>query len=368
MSPVAAETEFLGEVYEAAIQPGLWTRVLDRIAGLMDGASANLTFQDQITGAGRVITFGTDPGLFDSYFGYFATRNPLLRIRDYPLALRVMTDEDKLPRDELLRGEYYNDFLRRIDAHSIMIFRLAIENNNTTVLNVVRPLGREPFRTPDVERAKRLLPHLVRAFRVSARLSNMEERLGGLEEFVDRSASAVFVVDGAGRVLHANRKGEALIAARRGFALRKGILEAVNPHDSRRLATLIGTAGTNDRERRSSGHMALGGQGPRKPLSVTVTPARNGVGASFPSSCVLVSATDPEAAVAIPEQQLRELFGFTRAELRLALQLLDGHELRIAADNLGISYNTGRAHLGRMFAKAGAHRQTELIQIITRAL
>jgi len=366
---VDAEAEFLETVYEAAVQPELWADVLERLSNVLGAASANLTFQDQVTGAGRAITFGTDTTQFDSYFGYFATRNPLLKITDYPLALRVMTDEDKLPKEELVRGEYYNDFLKAIDAHSILIFRLAIENSNTTVLNVVRPANREPFRGRDIESARRLHPHLVRAFRVAAKLSNMEARLAGFEEILDRSASAAFVVDRGGRLLHANRKAEALLAACCGFALRRGVLQATGSDSSRRLAALIGAAAVEDKAQSRSGAMTIGRPAPKKPLSVTVTPARKGLGPTLPpASCVLISVTDPGAGIEIPEQRLRDLFGLTRMEAKVAIQLLDGCDVRRAADNLSLSYNTVRAHLGRMFAKTGSHRQTQLVQMMMRAL
>ena len=369
MLPVDAEADFLEQVYDAAVAPEGWGGVLERLARIMDGASANLTFQDQVTGGGRALSWGTDAKLFDTYFGYFATRNPLLKIRDFPLALRVITDEDKLPKEELVRGEYYNDFLKRMEAHSILIFRLAIENSNTTVLNVVRPASREPFRGRDIENANRLLPHLVRAFRVSSHVSNMEKRSGSFETFADASASALFVVDGNGTLLHANRAAETMAAARRGLTIRHGVLRAVEAHDGPSFAALIGAAGTADREKRSSGAMSLGRPGRKGRITVTVTPARTSLAADFrSSSCVLVCATDPQAGVAVSERRLGELFALTRAESRIALQLMEGRGARDVASALGLSYNTVRAHLARIYAKTGAHRQAELVRMLSRAV
>ncbi|HEY1614475.1 MAG TPA: hypothetical protein VGF97_12365 [Rhizomicrobium sp.] len=65
----SAETRFIDQVYEAAIEPGLWPAVLEGVADVMDGISANLTFQDQVSGKGRATVFVTDPAPFDDYFG-----------------------------------------------------------------------------------------------------------------------------------------------------------------------------------------------------------------------------------------------------------------------------------------------------------
>jgi DNA-binding CsgD family transcriptional regulator len=87
-----------------------------------------------------------------------------------------------------------------------------------------------------------------------------------------------------------------------------------------------------------------------------------------PEPAVLVCAIDLEASAEVPEQRLRELFGLSRAECRIAQQLLQGSDSRETAQALGLSYNTVRAHLVRMFAKTDTNRQTELIRKMTRAL
>jgi DNA-binding CsgD family transcriptional regulator len=58
---------------------------------------------------------------------------------------------------------------------------------------------------------------------------------------------------------------------------------------------------------------------------------------------------------------LRELYGFTRAELNLVQSLAHGQSLEEGAQQLGISVNTARTHLKHIFHKTGAKRQSELI-------
>ncbi|HEY1708168.1 MAG TPA: helix-turn-helix transcriptional regulator [Rhizomicrobium sp.] len=367
MHSLGAETEFLDHVYEAAVEPDRWTHVLGRLATLLGGSSANLTYQDQITGKGQVLGYNIDTSLFDDYFGYFATRNPLLKITDLPLALRVVTDEDKIAKEDLVRSEYYNDFLCSIDTHSALMFRLAIDGDNTTVLNVIRPRNREPFRGADIESARRLHPHLIRAFRLAARLSNMEAVHSGFEDFLTQSPNAVFIVSTNGKLRHVNPAGETLLTASRGLTVQGGVLRAADPTAARELQALIGMAGEPDAERRRGGAMLLSGQ--HAPISLTVMPGRSKRVPLFqPDPAVLVCAIDLEAGTDVPEQRLREVFGLSRAECRVAEQLLQGRDTRETAQALGLSYNTVRAHLVRMLAKTDTNRQTELIRKMTRAL
>ena len=356
------------EIYEAAVAPERWGPVVGRVTRLLDGSAGNLTFQDQQTGQGRVVCFGTDASQFEPYFGYFATRNPLLKITDWPLALRVVTDEDKLPKSELMRTEYYNEFLRPLDTHSVITIRLAIQGNSTTVLNVVRPARRGAFDGADRDIARHLHPHLIRAFRVASRVSNMDAARGAYEDFLDGSATAVFVVDRNGRLRHANRAASAMIEAGRGLTIRAGVLRSRDPSQTRKLHALIGAAGDPNRETRSGGAMALACPDRAGALSITVTPARTNRHALFAEEPrVFICAIDRSASFAVPDDRLQALFGLSRAEIRIARQLLDGRDARETARALGLSYNTVRAHLARMLAKTGTNRQVELVQLLTRA-
>jgi DNA-binding CsgD family transcriptional regulator len=66
--------------------------------------------------------------------------------------------------------------------------------------------------------------------------------------------------------------------------------------------------------------------------------------------------------------RLRCHFGLTLAEAKLALHLVGGETLRSAALKLGISYETTRSSLKRIFAKTQTCRQTELVLVILTAL
>ena len=369
MISVDAEADFLDCAYEAAIEPALWEPLLVRYSDLLSGADANLIFQDQVTGEGRALSARGDPAAFPLFFGHFATRNPLLKINDLPMGLRVVTDEDKLPKGELKRTEYYNDFMRRFDLHSVMVTRVALEESNSVCLNITRPANREPFGKREIETANRLLPHLVRSFRLATKLSGMEPWRDSLEDFLDRSIHSVFVVDAKAALRRANRAGESLLASRSGLTLHGGVLRAQHADATRKLHALIALAGNADKERRKGADMALARPERGRPLSITVAPVRSERLSLFDSGpSVLVCVSDPDADVAIPERRLRDLFGLSRAEARVALQLLDGRDPREAAEKLGLSFYTVRGHLVRMFDKTGTGRQSELIRLMMRAI
>lgn len=69
--------------------------------------------------------------------------------------------------------------------------------------------------------------------------------------------------------------------------------------------------------------------------------------------------------ISTTEGTLRQRFGLTLAEVALARQLAaEPLPLSETAELLGISVNTAKKHLQRVFAKTSTHRQSELIKFV----
>ena len=61
------------------------------------------------------------------------------------------------------------------------------------------------------------------------------------------------------------------------------------------------------------------------------------------------------------------IFGLSPAQARLSRHIADGHDLAHAAAALGISVNTARTQLQRIFDKTGVHSQPALVRVLLSA-
>ncbi|HEY1614756.1 MAG TPA: PAS domain-containing protein [Rhizomicrobium sp.] len=358
------EEQLLDLIYEAAVEPDRWPAVCERFADVMGGGVATLTFRNHATGEGAGIASRICRSELDRVWGYFAKRNPLLKITDLPARPRVLTDEEKLPKSELVRTEYYNDFLRRNGMHSLLMARLIVGDDTSVVLSVGRAAGRDTFGQREVEIANRFHPHLMRAYQLANRLTGMRAVDAGLRQVVEHASSATMLVDAAARVQYANAAAEALLTTGSGLSLKRGALRASTDEAARQLRAIIAKAAAGSGER-SSGAMLLERLG-KRPLSVMASPLLKESGPLFGHrSTVLVCVNDPEKQPRACDQRLRRLFGLTAAEGRLAAQLLNGMDLRTASRLSGISFNTARTHLAHIFHKTGVTRQSGLIRLLT---
>ena len=66
--------------------------------------------------------------------------------------------------------------------------------------------------------------------------------------------------------------------------------------------------------------------------------------------------------------RLRDLFGLSPAEPRVALALFEGLDTREAAEQLGVSFHTVRGYLTRIFAKTQTSSQVDLARLMMRSI
>ena len=367
----AAETEFLDEIYAAAIAPSGWEAVLGRFADMIGGNSGFLSDFDLVTGKGAVILSRCDPEVLGVYDDHYAAINPLNNVDDPEAFLSgwrptILTDEDLLPKDEFVRTEYYNDFVLPNDSHSAMMIRLSRHGQATTVLNINRPRGGGSFDAADLGIAARYQPHFIRAFELGRKLAVDRPLDDDLDFLFASSSHALFVTNSDGRIVRANPVAEVMLTGGAGLRSDRGRLTCNHADPRRRLTALVAAAASKD-ERRKGGSMALAVSDQHPPISITVIPLRTPGHPIFAGEPrVLICATDPSRGVCIPEHLLRDLFRLTGAEARVALALVDCGDLPTAATQLGIATNTARIHLARIYEKTGVNRQIALANLIIR--
>jgi DNA-binding CsgD family transcriptional regulator len=213
-----------------------------------------------------------------------------------------------------------------------------------------------------------LTPHICKAISVADLLDMQSITTRTLEATLDQLAAGVFLVAASGRVVFANRAGEALSTDASQVTLAGQRLQPSSPLAAEALAAAIAQCNDRGAEARS---VALPALLPGEPgLIATVLPlrqerAREAVQPLAAVAAVFIRA--PGSPQALPETALRQLYGLTAAELRVAVALSKGQNLQDVADTLGITRATAKAHLAQIFQKTGTDRQSTLVALLARA-
>jgi DNA-binding CsgD family transcriptional regulator len=181
---------------------------------------------------------------------------------------------------------------------------------------------------------------------------------------LEAGGRAVLGLDAAGRVLAVSPAAEALLGE--AIHIRNGALGTGDPALESRLSALVEAAIRHDPEQPDAMPPPLGidlASGgtlhiDALPLPRDVTPPRRIVALIFLRRTGEGRGSRAEA--------LRNQFGLTPAETRLALALADGIGLREAAERNGVQLSTARVQLKSIFGKTETHRQAELVALLAR--
>jgi DNA-binding CsgD family transcriptional regulator/PAS domain-containing protein len=208
---------------------------------------------------------------------------------------------------------------------------------------------------PNLHAAKRLRDQLCQAA--------LERRAG--RQLLDRLAVGTLVVDARGRVIQSNRVARDILEMGDGLTQRDG-LEAANATDTAALRSAINAVASAGADPVARERLSLIRPSGARPWMVEITRVERDTtdGAAALSAAAAVVVSDGEQASEPSTDALRTYYGLTPAESELAMLLADGLSLEQAGERRGVSRNTARGQLKRIFAKTQTNRQAELVRLI----
>jgi len=283
----------------------------------------------------------------------------------------VFTVDEFLVPEEYYASEYYRLYVKDTGIVHLMGADLGDDLGNNARLRFARVAGRENFSAEDRKLCKVLLPHIQQTIRLHARIARVESERSLFAGAVDRMAVAAFILDESARIRHSNRAAQKLLDERKWLLEDRDQLRLRNGSDNKAFrqcldevmqAHLRGEPSFIRALRLSDAGEGQGHGMLLRPLPLVAAPD----GSRNPSVAIFIS--DPSQPREAPSAVLMDLFGFTRAEARLALQLANGRSLLEACEELHISRNTGKSQLSAVFSKTGVARQTQLLQLILRSV
>lgn len=172
-------------------------------------------------------------------------------------------------------------------------------------------------------------------------------------------------IDAKGKVLCAQDEALAVLKGHPGLQISNGRLRATKPDWDKVLQSGIACAAQQHRYFQQYRYAKQSGQSFRLPIVLGETDEG---GVAF---CTLFARDEMTFVQMQGDRDLSErlnvakaIYGLSDGQLSLALRIVSGDSLGAAADSLGISINTVRTHLSRIYAKTGVSSQTALVRVL----
>jgi DNA-binding CsgD family transcriptional regulator len=350
-------------IYDAAGDHDLWPSVLTAIA-------------DATRSEGGIL-FGQSVAAEQVYFDYNGRldqecnrtyqerhmQNPWsVAMEDKPVGRLVFSDE-VVALSELKSSAFYNDVLQPQGiGHNAMI-ALAARNDFRVAFNICRSKSNGEFGTTERKTLEALAPHLRRSVTLGFRLTGYLALRNAAFDLIETLADGVVLMGPRGHVLFANSKAFSL--EEESTLKLKPSLATWSALHSRRLARLVNSTLAGG----AGGMMSMPSFDRARLLTILVVGLRsrevNILGeAHVRNAACAAFVIDPAHRGTVGTQQLMDAYGLTGAEARVAISALAGITTSEAGHALGLSRNTVKTHLRRVFAKTETRGHAELAALL----
>jgi DNA-binding CsgD family transcriptional regulator/PAS domain-containing protein len=361
--------DLVGLIYESASEPSVWPKFLERYSDAVRCTSTLLLLYDTDQRVGNVEAAARfDPVDLRRYNEYYVGVDPWgTRAQRRIVAGAVLRGESLCPSRVLERSEFYADFLRPMDVFHESCGIVALEGSRASVIASLRPRRDGSFHEEELSLLKLLMPHLQRALALHRRLRSLQSSAQSALAVLDRLPYGVILLSATARVVLINRSAKAILDQTDGLTVRQQELHSYSWDSNKRLQTLMhgAVATSSGCALHSGGALSIVRPSGRKSFRILVTPIHRELFASaLTAPAAIVFMVDPERRFDTPIDMLAELFALSRAEARLGVLLLQDRSLDESAQELGVSLNTVRTQLKKLFEKTGTNRQRALIRAL----
>ena len=350
----AALSALLATLYGGIDGERPWQAFLQALADWMDAAFATLIITTPDNDMpGTFVTPGADPQRSEDDIRTYFAHDPF----------RGLPEGEVLTYRGFLAGlpeetyAVFSDYMREAHSEQVIGVDLRFPRGFEARFRVTRQEDEAEFRPEERKRLQAIVPHLRIAAGLFEKLQFAGAQHGAFHSATQGLGLALIVLDRERRVVSQNALAEKLLIEGEGLRLSGERLTFDLQADARRIDAMLAESYADGPirfriERPANGDLVA----TARPIDV---PA---VGAGSGALALLLSRPGQDGPPS--PQVLRDLFGLTPAEARLAAVLAGGETLVNAARLIGIAHNTAKVQLRSVFAKTGVHRQAQLVSLI----
>lgn len=352
------------QFYEGALEPGGWTGALETVTRIMDSAQSLIMAYRGTGDAPFAINenFGVPDEITAQYNAHYSRYDPALAFVEATGVGQWYHDREQLGERAMARSAFYQEFMRPAGYSSIVANRISGKGNFESFLSLQRAVGQPAFTREELNRLLPALPHIQRAIAIRARLQAAARDATLGKRLLDSLQLPIMVAQADGRVLMVNARAEGVMTRHPRLAVRGGALQLRGSGATTLQQLLRDACGASGPA--VAGSMKLWTPSHELALQIVVTPlpARLQQVHEWGRPLALVMLEDPGAPDVQPDAALRQIYGLTAAQARVAALLARGAAPADIAQQLGVSIFTVRAHLKSVFEKTGARRQLDLMR------
>lgn len=351
----------IDQIYEAALVPGQWLKVLEDLAALSDCFGGLIvSARDHMPNRDIVTDRLQDVHRLATQDGWWERNTRAQALLTLP-STEFHSDADHFTLEEMAAQPIYRELLWQHGCGFAVATHVEIPNGDSLVLSFERSRDDGPTSRAAIARLTELRPHIARSALLASRLAF--ERIQSANQAFGMTGMPSAAITLQGRVVDCND----LFRQRFGNSIGAGDrLRLPSADASRILDECLSAARTgNDGKVWASRSIALRRTESSDAAVLHLVPVAGYARDIFATAAFFLIVTPLDATRLAPVELIQGLFDLTTMEARVARALTAGSDIGHAAETFGIAPGTVRAHLKSIFAKTGFSRQTDLAAAIS---
>lgn len=357
----------------SVLAPKLWSTVLEDAAQCIGANGAALVTPNPVAGVEPFcVASGSSADSAADYLAHWRGHDAWLAAaathKEFEHAGTVGLARSVLPVSMLRRTAFHNDFLRVADVEdcaTLKVFGSGDARAPEMHLSFFRPPSRPAFESHDCLILRELWPHLQRALHTHYLLRKVEQLQKFAESALDAMPQLVWVLREDGKIDFANRAALQVTMTAQWMRIKNEYFHRLGDLDDVAIRLALRSAACGGNKSRIA-VIELDGRLRRVVLHVAPLDLAAGFAERWPHAKALLILQLPSSVISSVQwlARLGELYRLTAAELRVLCLLGDGLQPKAIADELQVSLETVRTHLGVLYEKTGCRRQAALVRLL----
>lgn len=266
---------------------------------------------------------------------------------------------------------FYRDLIEPTGIRYILAINIAAADQADLMLKlrIARHRDKGNFDRQDLDVVNSFVDHFKLALKFLDQMAIKQIERNAFADAINQFMLGTLILDRQGKIVASNRVARDTIAEHPLLASEEGIFTINDKSANEQLYNALRGIEQSSATTRSIPTTVTIDRGDRKALGLMIRAVRSEDLLTHPVHAhAVVFISDPRGTPEISAHTLRELFGFTGSEARVAAYLANGHSLNEAADALSISINTAKSHARNIYEKTGVNKQTKFIQLISNSV
>ena len=354
--------EIVGAIYEAALDPTLWIRVVEQVTKSFNAVGGSLYTPFAVKlGLEPLWSTNADQEFIATYAAKYAHRDIFSEAlwRRVPVGSLAYSWAEILDPEVMRAWDGYREMLLPRGVHNGVGLVVGGDDHRAIQLMVYTPDWPESEIAAVKVGMSRLAGHLSRAASLHWALTAARVRKEVTTVTLDMFRAGVAWVSSSGTVLYKNAAMDRILEAGDGLLVIDAQLVLADGNQER-LIDAIRRAREGERSA-----FRLVPRAAKEPYCVTVSPLPMSASAlRLPDAAAIVFASETPLFPSEYVDALAKMYLLTPAETRVLKLLVMGRNPEAVAAELGTSVNTVRTQVKCVMAKCNVSRQIDLIRLV----